>query len=552
MGHKKAGINQINGLDVIEEGYSLFKNTVFSALLFNLLGSIPFAIGLVYIIGDLSYGQASNTDITGSALVLTMLWMWNNLWQAVYRTRLVDYRCMRDETKLNLRTLTRIFIRQNILQPIGLIFSPLAFIPSMWFMTAFFNVFGVDYRDNPGIREQITRSKDIVGSDLKRIYLLMTVIWFFRVMLMVNFILILLFVPALLKMFFGIDTPFTHANSWLSSFRIVFNSTFFSAVFVTAWICYSPLEKAIWAIMIFYGESGKKGYDIIAGLSVLKQQRGMKIIIGLMVIFSISFGTVDVVAAESGSPVAEQAVSPAELRNEIKETLTKREYQWKLPVERSKNESSSVIGAFIRDVIDTIESTIKAGFKLLEKVFGGGDKASSNMRDFLGWLSAKRHIAIWGTVGLFLIIVGWFVLRWWRQRRKNPMIKVAETRVKTVDLTDEENVVADDLNENEWLELAARLMSEGQQKLAMRAMFLAAIKALADSHLLTIARGKTNRDYYRELRRRSHSEPGRIELFASSLGIFEKIWYGNYALINSDFDKFSDNIKKIMNLRKLC
>lgn len=553
MRKKATGIKSISGLDIIEEGYSLFKNELSSALLFNLLGSVPFAIGLLYVIGDMSYGQANTVDIVGSALTLTLLWMWNNLWQAVYRTRLVDYRCMRDVTKLNWRTLSRIFMRQNIIQPFGLILSPLAIFPMMWWLTVFFNVYGVDYRDNPGLREQLKRSRDIVGRDLKRVYLLMTVVWVFRTMMIVNFMLIFLFVPALLKLLFGIDTPFSQANSLLSGLRIVFNSTFISCAIVTAWLCYSPLEKAMWSIMVFYGESDKKGYDIIAGLKLLMQQRGMKIIIGLTLICTMILGGLKVGAAET-SPVWKQTVSPAQLRNEIKHTLTRREYQWKLPVERSKHQSRSVIGAYINHLLEQIKGTLEWIFNFIDKLFSKATTTkASKLSAFLAWLSVKRYIAIWSVVSLALGIIGWMLFRWWRERQKIPISKATEASIKVVDLTDEENIAADDMDENEWLELAARLIAEGEQKLAMRAMFLAVIKTLADNQLLTIARGKTNRDYRRELMRRSHSEPVKIKLFSACLGIFEKIWYGDYTLANSEFDEFSGNIKQLINLRgSLC
>jgi hypothetical protein len=550
MGKKQAGINYISGLDVIEEGFSLFKSNIATALLFNLLGSIPFAIGLIYIIGDMSYGRASKVDIAGSALILTLLWMWNNLWQAVYRTRLIDYRCMRNVTKLKLKFLGRIVVRQNIIQPFGLIFAPLAIFPGIWWATAFFNLFNVDYRDKPGIIEQIKRSKTIISSNFQRIYLLMLVIWAFRIMIMLNIVLLFLFMPALLKMLFGIDTPFSQANSVLSSLQIIFNSTFLSSVFVTAWVCYSPIEKAIWTVMIFYGESSKKGYDIIANLNLLAQQRNIKTILALLVGVSIIIGGMNIAAAER-SVISVKTISPKKLHREIKQTLTKREYQWKLPVERAKTgESSSIIGSYIRYIVEKIGAWFKWGFDLIEKLFRKDKKASpSNFSDFLGWLSAKRYVAIWSAVGLSLVIISWFIFRWWRERRKIPTLKVTEALVKKVDLTDEENVIADDLEENEWLELAARLAAEGKLKLAMRAMFLAGLKALADAHLLTIAHGKTNRDYRRELMRRAHSEPERIKLFSSSLRLFEQIWYGDYGIEIGDFNYFSSNIKQLINQR---
>jgi len=551
MGQNRSKIDNISGLDIIEEGFSLFKNNIFSALLFNLLGTVPFAIGLIYIIGDMSYGRASQVDIAGSALILTLLWMWNNLWQTVYRTRLIDARCLRNLTKLNLKTLTRIFIRQNIVQPFGLILSPLAIFPGMWWLTAFFNLFGVDYQDNPGIREQINRSKVLIGNNFRRTYQLMAIIWIFRVMIMFDIILLFIFMPAILKMLLGIDTPFSQADSVISSLQIIFNSTFFSAVFVTAWICYSPIEKAIWAVMIFYGESSKKGYDIIATLSVLAQQRAMKIAIFGLVIFSIICSSTNAIAASPAPTTGVETIVPAKLNDEIRQTLNKREYQWKLPVERIKTgESKSIIGSFIEYIIGEIKSTVKWIYKLLNKLFKlDKPKKTSDYGGVLAWLHAKRYIAIWSVIGLSLLIVGWLLFCWWRERKKHPVVKATVARVKEIDLTDEENIIADDLEENEWLALAARLAAEGKLKLAMRAMFLAAIKALADRHLLTIARGKTNRDYRRELMRRAHSEPEKLELFNSNLAVFEKIWYGDYAIATHDFDCFSENVKKIMNQR---
>ena len=64
--------------------------------------------------------------------------------------------------------------------------------------------------------------------------------------------------------------------------------------------------------------------------------------------------------------------------------------------------------------------------------------------------------------------------------------------------------------------------------MAVRAMFLATLSYLGGQALLSIERGKSNRDYARELRRRARGKPEIAVAFSGTVGVFERSWYGMY------------------------
>jgi len=117
--------------------------------------------------------------------------------------------------------------------------------------------------------------------------------------------------------------------------------------------------------------------------------------------------------------------------------------------------------------------------------------------------------------------------RAWKQYRTvQPAIAVAAPA--PVDLN-ADYVAADQLPEDEWLEMARRLSHEGDLRLALRALYLATLARLAHQDLLVIARGKSNLDYARELSRTGDRQPELRGAFASTVGLFERTWYGTHS-----------------------
>jgi hypothetical protein len=108
-----------------------------------------------------------------------------------------------------------------------------------------------------------------------------------------------------------------------------------------------------------------------------------------------------------------------------------------------------------------------------------------------------------------------------------------------------EDAKADDFPEDEWLRLMESLQAEGQNRLAMRALFLATLSALSRKGWVTLARHKGNRDYQREVGARARRHPGVDECFRDTCRRFDRIWYGLHEVTGEDWEASRANFAKV-------
>src|SRR5439155_13859295 len=112
------------------------------------------------------------------------------------------------------------------------------------------------------------------------------------------------------------------------------------------------------------------------------------------------------------------------------------------------------------------------------------------------------------------------------------------------DLT-EENVSADLLPADGWLNLGRELLERGELRLAIRAFYLATLAHLAGRNLISPAKFKSNRDYERELHRRGHSMPELLSIFGDNSLVFERIWYGLHEINQELVQQFLARVERI-------
>jgi hypothetical protein len=155
---------------------------------------------------------------------------------------------------------------------------------------------------------------------------------------------------------------------------------------------------------------------------------------------------------------------------------------------------------------------------------------------------AVRGIVILLLIALAGLLV-WLLFRIW-QRRQPVEEMEAKPLAPAPDVADE-NVGADQLPEDGWARLARELIERGELRLAIRAFYLAALAHLADRHLISLARFKSNRDYERELQRRSHALAGLADLFGGSVTAFERVWYGRHGATAELVEEFRSNVEKM-------
>ena len=93
--------------------------------------------------------------------------------------------------------------------------------------------------------------------------------------------------------------------------------------------------------------------------------------------------------------------------------------------------------------------------------------------------------------------------------------------------------------------MANELLQRGEFRPALRAFYLSSLAHLAARNLVSLAKFKSNHDYERELRRRGHSFPELLNLFADNVSVFERIWYGLHEINGELVRQFATNVTKI-------
>src|SRR6185436_17683161 len=100
---------------------------------------------------------------------------------------------------------------------------------------------------------------------------------------------------------------------------------------------------------------------------------------------------------------------------------------------------------------------------------------------------------------------------------------------------------ADELPEDGWLRLGLELLDRGEVRLALRSFYLASLAHLASRDLIRIAKFKSNRDYERELLRRSHALPDLSSAFSENVSVFDAVWYGRHDIDDEVLQRFRLN-----------
>ena len=141
-------------------------------------------------------------------------------------------------------------------------------------------------------------------------------------------------------------------------------------------------------------------------------------------------------------------------------------------------------------------------------------------------------------IALLAAALGFLLVRLTRSRQ-DAVTGTPAQGPRVLNLADEE-ISAADFPEEKWIELGRECLARGDYRLALRAFYLANLSWLGRRELLTIAPFKSNRDYWRELRRRARSEALQ-QAFSSNMTAFERGWYGVHPVDAEQVSEFERN-----------
>lgn len=529
-------------LELIEEATHLLRLAPAQVLAAYYSGTLPFVLGLLYFWADMSRGAFAWRHCSQAALTMALLYLWMKCWQAVFAHQLHARLCRHRPARWSPARVARLIATQALVQSTGLFVLPVAALitlPFGWAYSFYHNasVFGAGGAST--IQETVRRSWRQASLWPGQNHGLMAVLWLFGLFVFGNASIGIGLLPALLKMFLGIETTFTMSPS------AMLNTTFLAATGSITYLCVNPLIKTVYVLRCFYGESLQTGEDLKAELQSLVAAAAA------LVILLFAFPMPAAAATQPDRPSADPELS-TQLDRSINEVINKPEYTWRQPREKAPPQTEkNLLTRFLDSVLGTISNVWRTVHRFLKRVADWLDEWARRWwinnhgeeRTGVDWISAL-HILYFGLMTIVVVALTILFWRVWKQRTRRPIEAVGEPVLPALDLTDE-TLIADQLPSEGWLARARELMAAGDLRLALRALYLASLAHLSQRELIAIARFKSNREYERELRRRARTRADLIEAFSQNVTTFESAWYGMHEVTREILDGFTANCERI-------
>jgi hypothetical protein len=539
-------------LDLLEEAFAVLRSQPVENLLLYLLGTTPFALSLIYFWADMSGGALAHEHLGKGSLALTLAWVWMKSWQAVFAERVKSSIMKAPPLSLTPIRLLRLAVFQGMSSAWALLLLPVAFVitlPAAWCLAFFQNLTVLDRGDDSAPAAQVRQAWQQARLWPGQNHQVLLMLSAFSLVVFINFFILLMLLPHLLKMLFGIESIYGMGALAMA------NSTLWLIVSVLTFLCVDPLAKTAYVLRCYRGLSLRSGEDLLAELHLSRKTRGIHTLFFGFLVFLALCGTPGISrAGRAQTPVngrAQGMVVASELDRAIDAEMSRVEYSWRMPRDQIQETNEEPSG-FMRTVAETIRywgellgDGIEAFFdwlgEVLSKLFPkiGLDKPEGRSEP-----ADLRFLALYIGLGFAICIaamVAWRHLR--RRKGLGPEIVPADVLLPDIEA---EEVDASVLPVNEWLALAEKLLEQGQRRLAVRALYLADLAGLAGADLLNIGKAKSDHDYCKELQRNILTETDVVQAFFQNIIVFQQIWYGMREVSEEMLEQFQGNHRRIM------
>ena len=519
-----------NALEQIEESIYLLQRQSAAVWFEYLLGAVPFLLALLAFEHDMTVGYRASR-CAGESLLCALLFCWLNLWKARFSGSLLFSRSSAGASRER-SSFPQCFLFQTIIQTTKLVCLPLAavaILPFPW-VAAFYRSATVE-ADRPRhtlsgiLRKSTAHASWASGSNWIGFFLFALI----GIVILMDVLLLLLLLPELVKALTGSESDWTrnavHALNW---------QTFLEALVLT-WFFLDPALQSFAVVRCFYAEARNDGRDLLAEL------RRVAAFVPLTLVLGAGLTTRLQASETLRTP---PNISQSEVDRGIHEALRADEYRWRFS---GRAEGSGFLQTLIHRLGEDVDAALKridAWFetfgrwmrKLLHQNGGAETRLAKPVKPdrSLPWIVGGLAVVI--TLALVIAVV--------RKQLQNPLESSVSTgAAPTADLSDE-NLLAHEVPEEEWLQLARDYIQKGELRLAVRAMYLSNLASLGQRQLITVTRSKSNRLYERELRLRSRAD-ALCEAFASSNRDYERAWFGFHEVTGEGIDKFEKHLQVI-------
>jgi hypothetical protein len=529
------------GLDLVEEAAHLFRAAPSRTLATYYAGAIPFLLGFLYFLVDMSRSPFAEQHVAEASFAVSALFFWMKLCQASFTARMRAQIALKPPPSWGLKGSLRVLLPQIVIHSTGLFILPLGLVlllPFAWIYAFYQNVTVLADPESGEVGALIKKAWKQTSLWVFENHSALSIALLFGLVVLVNWTLVAVLIPGLIKTLLGIETAFSRSP------LAMLNTTFAGIILGLTYLCVDPILKTIYVLRCFYGESLQSGEDLKADLrqfDTTPRRLASLLVLSIGLAFCSSLHAAQKTPAVG--PAVSAGISPAQLDHQIDEVIGHTKYTWRLPRKPVPGAQKGVIARFFETIARLIRDTLSAIVNLIDRlvrwIFSGD---TSLALPGFGWMTSSGLLFVLLAVLACMLTI--FLIRT-RRRKSARNAGVAAVATEALpDLTDE-TIRADQLPEDGWTSLARQLLENGEYRLAMRAYYLASLANLAQRNLVGIAHFKSNRDYENELRRRAHAIPGLAPVFGENLLMLERTWYGLHAADRETVVRFATNVDRI-------
>jgi Domain of unknown function (DUF4129) len=517
-------------IPVLEEAVHLLRQAPLGTLLWHWVGSVPLVFVLLLFWSHMWRPRAAESATAVESLVLALLLIWMSCCRAVFAGRLRRQLSGAKDAPWTGRRVFGLLAGQSLLGATKLVVMPVACLLTFPLAdTVAFYRYAAVWADREDLDplQLIGQARQLTAVGKAQGWAILPVLFFLQILVALNVTLALALLPQLARILTGYETAFSRSG-WF----FILNPLFWLLSLAVSWIAFDPFVQAVYTVRCFLAESVKTGEDLRAGIRRIRAAIQVSAIVCLFMVLPAR---------------ASDAISPKDLERSARQAMQAHEYDWRLPpsVAISRQGPSWIVTAVdrviagLRSFFHGAGQVIQRFLKWLFEKFNVGPSPQSGSPPVSG-----LHWSVYLLTGAAGGAALWFAWRMRRARRARKTGGIPPAATVRLDAPDDD-LSPDLLPEEQWLELAARCLQDGNYRLAIRAWYLAHLAWLGRHEFIAIHPGKTNREYERELLRRARSVTGAIQLFAVNMAAFERTWYGMHQVSAADASGFRDRMDQM-------
>ncbi len=496
-------------VEMVEDAVHLLRQAPLETWVCYWAGSVPFALAALRFWNDATNPRMADSACALESLGLALLLVWMNCWRAVFAGKLRAHLGGAGGPPWTARRLWNLVAGQAFFGATRLAVAPLAglIVFPLAGTVAFYRTTAVlGGHEDLAPLEVMAKARRLASARAPQSWALLPILAFLYLLVAINLGIVLAVLPQLVRMLTGYESAFSRSGIYY-----IVNPLFVLLLVLLSWIAIDPLVQAVYCVRAFRAESMATGEDLRVGI---------RRIAGLLLLLAVL------------RPAS--AVTPDELERSIHQAMQSPEYSWRLPPPAAAPANTSTLERLADRMISGVqwlyEHVGDALSRLFKWLFRGNAEPVPGAPPSTG-----LHWSLYVLIGAVVLGAVWMAWRWRRSRRAKATVAGAPAVAVRLDAQD---LSADRLPEERWIELAEQSLREGSTRLALRAFYLASLAWLGRSGFLAIDSGKTNREYEIELQRKARPFPEARGLFGANVTAFERAWYGMHEVCAADVGEF--------------